>query len=362
MLSKEEILRFKRQLQLPELGEQGQEALKNARVLVVGAGGLGNVVCAYLAAAGVGKLTIIDHDIVDVSNLQRQVMFTQNDLGLSKAKQLAFRLNQLNELSEYQYINQKFTLENSIELSVGQDLIIDCVDQIDVRYLLNDVSVFQNIPLIYGAIHRFEGQVAVFNYQGSGTYRCAFPEKKSIQKSPTCQEEGVIGVLPGIIGLYQAMEALKIIGQLKWVMKNQILMVNLLQTSHVKIAFKRNDKAIEMAKNRMASIQESSIEKENNSIYFNDIESFLKKKTSIIIIDIQEELEQPELYGIPVKHIPAYLFQEQIQLFDKAQSILVYCSKGVKSSWAIEVMKQFGFKYIYQIAGGISSVKEKRNG
>lgn len=357
MLGKEEIERFKRQLLLPEMGEKGQLALKNARVLVIGAGGLGNVVCAYLAAAGVGNLTIIDHDTVDSSNLQRQVMFTNSDIGLPKAERLVYRLQQLNEFGNFEYLNHKITSSNCIKLTDKQDLIIDCVDEVSIRYLLNDVAVFRNIPLVYGAIHRFEGQVSVFNFKESGTYRCAFPEKFGKQKAPNCEEIGVIGVLPGVIGLYQAMEAIKIITGMGKVLANQMLLIDLMKTSHTKMGFKRNPKAIEIAKANMDGL--SGHENEyNTEIQATEMNAFLNSHPNTQIIDIQEDLSKKHWGDQEVKHIPDYYFQDQIQAFDRNQTILVYCEKGIKSKWAIQVMKSLDFKNIYQLSGGLSSVTE----
>ncbi len=358
MWSKEEISRFKRQLLLPEMGEMGQLALKNAKILVVGAGGLGNVVCAYLAAAGVGRITIVDHDGVDISNLQRQVMFTQRDIGLPKARQLAMRLEALNNTCQYVPVISSINKSNGIQIFGSHDLVIDCVDQIDVRYLLNDLSVYRNIPLVYGAIHRFEGQVSVFNFKGSGTYRCVFPEKKDKNRVPNCEEIGVIGVLPGLVGLYQAMEVIKLITGMGKVLSNQILMIDLLKTTHSKFEFKRKEEAIQMAFNRIQDIAKKSVITKQRDLKAMDLEGFITRNPNLQIIDIQEELSKSHWGDIEVKHIPDYLFQEQIQEFDRKQTILVYCRKGVKSNWAIQVMDDLEFKDIYQLSGGISSVTD----
>lgn len=352
MWTKEEIQRYKRQLLLPELGEAGQLRLKNAKVLIVGAGGLGNIVAAYLAAAGVGKLTIVDHDVVDESNLQRQVMYSKEDVGKPKSEVLVQKLMLLNEFGKYNSVNQKFNLSNCIEIAGNQTFIIDCVDQLSVRYLMNDVSVLKNIPLVYGAIHRFEGQVSVFNYKGSGSYRCAFPEPELPKKSASCEEAGVIGVLPGIIGMYQAMETLKLITGIGEVLTNQILMVNLLSNTHVKMGFKRKTEQIEIARKRW----DSSTEKLNSNLEWLDLEGFIQNNDSTVIIDLQEDLTHEQLHGISVKHIPDYVFMDKIQQFDKNQTVIVYCNKGIKSQWALEVMKNLGFKNRYQISGGMASV------
>lgn len=362
MLNAQEIERFRRQLLLPELGEEGQLKLKKARVLVIGAGGLGNVVCAYLAAAGVGKITIVDHDLVELSNLQRQVMFTQEDIGLFKSTQLVKRLKALNSLSSFHAKEERFTINNGAELSKNQDVIVDCVDQISVRYLLNDVSVFRKIPWVYGAIHRFEGQVAVFNYQGSGTYRCAFPENTSMDKAPSCVEAGVIGVLPGLIGLYEAMEVIKICTGMGKVLANQLLMIDLLNTSQSKMRFTRKEEAIQIAEKRITNWEIKAQELNQRLISYTELPGFLEDFPQTQIIDLQEELSRTHWGTIEVHHIPDYYFQDQIQTFDRHQTILVYCQKGVKSHWAIQLMEVLGFKDMYELSGGIASVLDKNNG
>lgn len=353
MLSKEEIERYKRQVILPELGETGQQKLRDAKVLVVGAGGLGNIVCAYLAAAGVGKITIVDHDTVDSSNLQRQVMYSKSDIGLFKAEQLSIRLFRLNEYGKYHFYNQKFTEYNCVELSENQDLIIDCVDQLHVRYIMNDIAVKNNIPFVYGAIHRFEGQVSVFNYRDGGTYRCAFPESKTLEKTPTCEEEGVIGVLPGIVGMHQAMEAIKVITGMGKVLSNQILMINLLQNEFIKMGYKRKKDQIDVALNKMKGLTQH-----RTNLEWSELSSFLNKTKNAVLIDIQEDLSMSDWEGYPVTHIPDYYFQERIKDLKPSQTIVIFCQKGTKSQWALEVCKNLGFNRRYQVSGGVEALKK----
>ena len=227
-LTPQEIQRYKRHLLLPEIGEEGQLALKKSRVLVIGAGGLGNSVLPYLAAAGVGSITVLDKDVVDISNLQRQVLFTENDLGKPKAQIAVERIKAINGTGNFKYIQEFFTGSNALDMAANHDIIIDCVDQINVRYLINDVAVHFGIPMVYGAIHKFEGQVSVFNYKDGATYRCAFPENQAKTPAPNCEDVGVVGVLPGVIGMYQAMEVIKIITGAGTVLSNKILMIDLL--------------------------------------------------------------------------------------------------------------------------------------
>ena len=346
-----DIERFKRQVLLPEIGISGQQKLKDAHVLVVGAGGLGNIVCAYLAAVGIGEITIIDHDVVDVSNLQRQVLFTEKDLGLPKAEQLSMRLNALNSSGTYHFINQKINVDNRVELFENKDVIVDCVDQISVRYLLNDVAVFQKVPLVYGAIHRFEGQVALFNYEGGATYRCAFPEAKTnTAVAPNCEENGVIGILPGIIGLYQAMEVIKVVTGIGKPLKNELLMIDVLQATQQKIKLKPIINAINQA---LQNIQSTKNKQEIEGV---ELAQFVQGHPSLQIVDIQEELATKELFNTPVIHIPDYVFMDKVNELSAAHPILVYCSKGIKSQWALEVLKSQGYTNTFQLSGGYASI------
>jgi len=203
--------RYSRQIILPEIGLIGQEKLAAAKVLVVGAGGLGCPVLQYLAAAGVGKIGIADGDVVSVSNLNRQVLYTNEDIGKAKVDCVKARLNAQNPEVEIAGYNTFLSEKNAREIIAQYDIVVDGTDQIPVRYLLNDVCVELGKPMVYGAIHKFEGQVSVFNFQGGPTYRDLFPEQPAAGSIPSCAENGVLGVLPGMIGLVQATEVLKII-------------------------------------------------------------------------------------------------------------------------------------------------------
>ncbi len=356
MLSEQEIQRYKRHLLLPEMGTEGQFALKNARVLVIGAGGLGNAVLPYLAAAGVGDVTVVDKDVVDISNLQRQVLFTENDLGKSKSSTIVQRLLQINSTGKYHSVEQYFTESNALELTKNKDVIIDCVDQIDVRYLINDLAVHHQIPMVYGAIHRFEGQVAVFNYQEGATYRCAFPKNEYKSVAPNCEEVGVIGVLPGIIGLYQAMETIKIITGIGTVLSNKIMMVDLLHNSNHTITIEKKSNSINTSKIVVSSIMEQKMENEIIDFDASQLEEVIENNQGLKIIDIQYQTNVKSIKGVEVTHIPVSEFEQEMDRLDKSQTILLYCAHGVNSQWATRLLKQNDFEKIYHLVGGITSV------
>ena len=204
-------MRYARQIALNEVGESGQQKLLNAKVLVIGAGGLGCPALQYLAAAGVGTIGIVDGDTVDESNLQRQILYTTSDLGSLKVEVAKERLNALNPAVSITIYPENLHAENAMEIIQDYDLVMDGTDNLAARYLVNDACVKLNKPFVYGAIHKFEGQVSVFNFNGGPTYRCLFPENPQQNQIPNCEELGVLGVLPGVIGTLQATEINKLI-------------------------------------------------------------------------------------------------------------------------------------------------------
>ncbi len=210
-LTKEDLERYQRQLIIPALGEAGQEKLKMARVMVIGAGGLGSPVLMYLAASGVGTIAIIDFDIVSVSNLQRQVLYTTGDIGQIKAEAAAKRISHLNPLIKVLSYPEKLTEQNAPDLLAGYDIAVDCSDNFAARYLISDATYSAGIPMVYGAVFQFMGQASVFNYKGGPSYRDLFPEEIHMSGDNKTDPPGVIGVLPGIIGAIQACEVIKII-------------------------------------------------------------------------------------------------------------------------------------------------------
>ncbi|MGK0290264.1 MAG: molybdopterin/thiamine biosynthesis adenylyltransferase, partial [bacterium] len=210
-LNPQEMLRYSRHLSLPEIQEEGQRKLKAARVLIVGAGGLGCPASLYLAAAGVGIIGLIDDDVVDNSNLQRQILYSVDSIGVSKVEEAKSRLSSLNPHIQIFTYKEKFTVENALEIVREYDLVIDGTDNFATRYLVNDACVMLSKPYFYGSIFRFDGQASVFNYQGGPCYRCIFPDPPEPDMVPSCSEGGVLGVLPSIIGSIQATEAIKVI-------------------------------------------------------------------------------------------------------------------------------------------------------
>ena len=238
-LSQDEILRYQRHLTLPEFGESAQLNLKQAKVLVVGAGGLGCPALQYLAAAGVGTLGIVDDDVVSLSNLQRQILFTEADVGRGKAELAAAKLQAMNPHIRCVPYATRLIPDNALELIGEYDVIVDGSDNFPTRYLINDACVLANKPLIYGALYTFQGQASVFNFEGGPTYRCLFPEPPRPEDAPNCSEIGVVGVLPGLIGVIQATEAIKVISGVGQPLSGNLLTLDALTMTQRLIRFQR---------------------------------------------------------------------------------------------------------------------------
>ena len=242
MLTKQEFQRYSRHIIIPEIGIIGQEKIKNSKVLVIGAGGLGCPVGQYLAAAGVGTIGIVDFDEVDESNLQRQILFTPEDIGKSKAEVAAQKLKKQNPNLQFTIYNLQFTSANSLDIIKNYDIIVDGSDNFPTRYLVNDSCVILGKPLVSGSVFKFQGQVSVFNYKNGPTYRCLFPEPPNSDDVPNCTEIGVLGVLSGIIGTIMANETLKIILEIGKVLSGKLLVMDTLSLTMQTLSFRRNPK------------------------------------------------------------------------------------------------------------------------
>jgi sulfur-carrier protein adenylyltransferase/sulfurtransferase len=232
ILSPREIRRYGKQIMMPELGLSGQEKLKQAKVIVVGAGGLGCPVLQYLTVAGVGKITIVEFDKVDENNLQRQILYGTSDVGKLKAIIAKTRLEQINSLGKFELINLKLDASNSLNILKNFDIIVDATDNIETRYIINDSCVILQKPMVHGSIYKHEGIVSVFNYKGGATYRCynPFTSRKDF-KNPMPSQVGLLGVLPGITGTYMANEVIKIITEIGEVLSNKLLLINILNNT-----------------------------------------------------------------------------------------------------------------------------------
>lgn len=349
MLDSQELNRYKRQIILPELGIAGQQKLKNARVLMVGAGGLGCPVLQYLVAAGVGFIGIVDDDTVDETNLHRQILYSAEDIGKSKAQVAVEKLSVINPHVKFSAYPVRLSMQNADQLFRTYDLVIDGSDNFPTRYLVNDTCAALNLPLVFGSLFKFEGQVSVFNYCGGPDYRSIFPEPPGIDEVPNCAEIGVIGVLPGIIGTYMANEAIKVICEMGEVLSGRLLCINALDgTSNIfKIA---NSSGSEQKKH---SIQAGTINKTGDEITAEELIHLQNNKAEeVYLVDVREnyEFEDHNLGGV---NIPLYELQDRINELPEDMTIVFYCQTGQRSKMAVQLLKEIFKAKVYSLKGGM---------
>lgn len=352
--------RYSRHIILPEIGVAGQKRIRDSRVLVIGAGGLGCPLLQYLTAAGIGEIGIIDFDIVELSNLQRQILFQESDIGKNKAETVKARLQKLNSEVQFTAYPIAIDFQNAINIIENYDIVVDGTDNFETRYLVNDICVQLSKPLIYGAIYKFEGQVSVFNYQNGPTYRCLFPEPPK-NGVPNCSEVGVLGVLPGIIGTMQANEVLKIILEIPFVLSGQLVSYSAKTGETHKFRISANQKLIREIKDRnlnpdtYRSISDCETSTKEVSVIAPDQIQFNEKIQWIDVRNAGEVpvVDHPNILKIPLSsladHIPHHL--------DKNQKTIVFCQSGMRSKRAVAILQQHQFKEIYSLGGGAVDIQ-----
>ena len=342
------MLRYSRQTILPEVGIEGQQKLTNASVLVVGAGGLGSPVLLYLAAAGVGRLGIIDADKVDVTNLQRQVIYVTGDEGKSKAETAAKHLSALNPEINIDTYPVWLSKDNALEIFSQYDIVVDGSDNFATRYLVNDACVILNKPLVFGSIFKFEGQVSVFNYKGGPTYRCLFPEPPAAGEVPNCSEIGVIGVLPGIIGTLQANEVIKIILEKGDVLSGVLYMYNALSNEVQKLKiFKDPVASVVTELGTYEEVCETSPDIDKKTF-----DAWKEKNVAYQLIDVREphEFEQKNIGG---ELIPMNTIKDNLNRIREDIPVIVHCQMGGRSRKIVDFLYEKGFKNVYNLKGGL---------
>ncbi|MFM7431401.1 MAG: molybdopterin-synthase adenylyltransferase MoeB [Flammeovirgaceae bacterium] len=353
--SKEECERYSRHFVLPNFGEAEQLKLKRAKVVVVGAGGLGCPVLQYLTAAGIGTISIIDRDVVSLSNLQRQILFAVDDLNQPKVKVAASKLKRLNPNVTFHIQQTKIDSSNALTLLNGFDVIVDCTDNFPTRYLLNDASVLLHIPLVYGSIFRYEGQVAVFNVNGSATYRDLYSLPPLPDSVTSCEEGGVLGVLPGIIGSIQAYEAIKVITGIGTALSGKLLLLDAtsMETQIIQIPNKNQ------SKNILGLIdyeyfcdapKKSTFMKE---VTVQELKALKDSNANFQLIDVREphEVDICEIGGelIPQGEIP-----HNLDKIAKDKQVIIHCRSGARSGNMVKWLESnHGFTNLYNLKGGI---------
>ena len=363
MLSDLELKYYSRQILLEDIGLAGQEKLKKAKVLVIGAGGLGCPVLTYLTAAGVGNIGIVDHDIIEISNLHRQTLYSFEEIGKSKAEIAKIKLEKLNPFISIEVFSIRFEIDNALKIMEKYEIIVDCSDNYETRFLVNDATVFLNKILIYGSIYKFEGQVSVFNFKNGPTYRCLFPEMPVKESLTNCSLSGVIGVLPGIIGGFQANEVVKIITEQNNILSGKLMIYNAKTNHNQFIDFKRNS-AINydlLFKLQLSTkIQHYEISKQE----LLEVEKIIKQE--ILFLDVREIGEIPIFETENLIRISLSKIELDFNKIPKNQKVIVFCQSGIRSKNAINLLKKLdNFENLINLNEGISeefieSWKEKK--
>lgn len=367
-LTRDEILRYSRHLLIPEVGLEGQKKLKSSSVLVIGTGGLGSPVALYLAAAGVGRIGLVDYDTVDASNLQRQVIHGTSTVGKLKVESAKQRLLDLNPGIQVDLYNEPFTSENALRIAKDYDLLIDGTDNFPTRYLTNDVSVMLGKPNVYGSIFRFDGQASVFATKDGPCYRCLFPEPPPPGLVPSCAEGGVLGVLPGTIGTIQATEAIKLLLGIGSSLAGRLLIYNALDMSFEYVKLKKNPKCAVCGEHptvtelidyeQFCGVPGHDHEEDNTLAAWEITAPELQDRLQhnhLRLIDVREphELEissLPQAVNIPLGSLAARLSE-----LDSAEDIVLMCKSGARSGRALELLVSAGFKKVKNLKGGINA-------
>jgi len=356
MAGRRDLRRYSRHLLIPEVGLAGQERLSRARVLVIGAGGLGSPVLAYLAAAGVGRIVVIDDDTVDVTNLQRQILYDTADVGAPKAHRAAERLRALNPQIAIDALATRFDAVNARELVRVVDVVVDGSDTFSTRYLVNDACVLEGKPDVHGAIFRFDGQLSVFGAPGGPCYRCLYPEPPPEDVVPSCSEGGVLGVLAGMVGSFQANEAIKLILGIGTPLVGRLLLIDALdgRVREVRIA---RDPACPLCGETPSIVDVGSIPDRAappSTVPELDLDAFDEALAAgALLLDVRDPHERA-LGEVPgAVAIPATVLEARMHELDTAKTYVVACRVGTKSRWAAERLKEAGFGRVYHLRDGL---------
>ena len=332
--------RFSRQTILPDFGKEGQEKLSRARVLVVGAGGLGCPVLLHLAAAGVGTIGIVDGDVISESNLNRQTLFGHQHTGKPKATTAAEILKQKYPDLNFEVFSDFLNTNNALEIISLFDVIVDGTDNFETKYLINDACILAGKPWIYASIYKNEGQLSVFNYEDGPSYRCLFP--KTTRQNISCEATGVLGVVPGVFGMFQAMEALKIILGIGEVLSGKLKLLNLLSGSEQILKIQKKQEEIKKIK--------------ENGIIPVKIECNIRDESKLYL-DIREIFEQPRINSEKVIKIPLSDLDDRMWEIPKEKEILVFCQSGKRSKKVVDLLKaDYGFDNLKNVEGGIETI------
>jgi molybdopterin/thiamine biosynthesis adenylyltransferase/rhodanese-related sulfurtransferase len=368
-LSHSEILRYSRHLLIPEVGLEGQRKLKAASMLVIGTGGLGSPVALYLAAAGVGHIGLVDYDVVDFSNLQRQVIHGTSGLGELKVESARKRMLDINPDIQVDVYNEPFTSENAMHIAQDYDILIDGTDNFPTRYLVNDLCVLTGKANVYGSIFRFDGQVSVFDARYGPCYRCLFPEPPPPGLVPSCAEGGVLGVLPGTIGTLQATEALKLILGIGEPLIGKLMLYNALDMSFDFVKLRKNPNCKVCGSNPEVTElidyeafcgvpghdHDEGAVGGGWDIEPVELQERMRQSNHLRLVDVREphELEISHIEG--AKLIPLGQLASRLPELDSAEDIVLFCKSGTRSARALELLLSAGFRKVKNLKGGINA-------
>jgi len=373
-LTNDQISRYSRHLIMPEVGVDGQEKLAEASVLCIGAGGLGSPLALYLAAAGVGHLGILDFDVVDFSNLQRQIIHSEENIGKLKVDSAKERLEQLNSSIDIDTYNTRLTSENAMDIIRDYDLVVDGTDNFPTRYLVNDSCVLLGKPNVYGSIFRFEGQVSVFDAERGPCYRCLYPEPPPPGMVPSCAEGGVLGILPGIVGTLQAAEAIKLILGKGTPLIGKLLFINVLDMEITELKLRKDPNCPICGENPtitgLVDYEEfcgvGRGEEEQGAdgdpdvqITVEEFNELRANNKNIVVVDVREQVEYDIVKLEGSKLIPLGELPQRANELDTADEIVVHCHHGMRSMQATMFLRELGFKKVKNLAGGIDAWAQK---
>ena len=363
-LTPQEISRYSRHIMLPELGMEGQQRLKAAKILIIGAGGLGSPLCLYLVAAGVGTIGLVDHDTVDETNLQRQILFTLGDVGQPKVDCAKERLLALNADLDIKCYQEMLTSANALEIIKDYDIVIDGTDNFPTRYLVNDACILLNKPNIYGSIFRFDGQATVFNYQGGPCYRCLYPEPPPPGLVPSCAEGGVLGVLPAMIASIQATEAIKMVTGAGTTLSGRLLTYDALGLSFEELSIRKNPQCCLCGSSptitqlidyqQFCGISSTPVEVPYQEISAIELQKQLAQSSaSLVLIDVREPYEREICRIEGSRHIPMNVVAEHMNEFNPEQTLVFHCKVGGRSAKVCQQFIDNGFSNVINLKGGI---------
>jgi adenylyltransferase/sulfurtransferase len=363
-LNNDEILRYSRHLIMPEVGMDGQQKLKAARVLCIGAGGLGSPLALYLAAAGVGTLGIVDFDVVDYTNLQRQIIHSSADVGRNKLDSAAEKLKAINPFVNIRKFETRLSSANALDLFREFDIVADGTDNFPTRYLVNDACVLTGKPNVYGSIFRFEGQASVFATEEGPCYRCLYPEPPPPGLVPSCAEGGVLGILPGLVGVIQATEVIKLILGKGDSLIGRLLLVDALAMKFRELKLRKNPDCPACGRHRTITKlidydefcgirgEEKPVTGGISEIQVEELKRRLDAKEDLFVLDVREPHEY-QICNIGGHLIPLGDLPRRVNELDSSREIVAHCRSGVRSAKAVDFLQQAGFKKVHNLAGGI---------